>query len=189
MKTTLESIFFDVREYNAKIERSQRRIKANDEAITASMTFSVANVPTRFLTLEGTPDPIACRVYTSKGGAQQGLQNDRVAVKFKIGAACKWFDKHGHPTQRPDNADLDAKHYEAILDYNRKDKNPNNPLAPSGYWVNAIMFVERQENPFAGMEIEPLAAITHAQQDAAMPADMQPAENAAVDSEDGGLPF
>jgi hypothetical protein len=101
---------------------------------------------------------------------------DLVNVKFKIGANCKWFDKHAVACDRPTNAELEANRFNVQIDFVRREKDPSNPLKPSGYWVNAIMFAVVENNPFTGQAFEAPAEVDDEPETAAEAKDDLPFE-------------
>lgn len=158
MQTEKITGFFDVRKYDKKVEHKDRKLLADTENITFNTSFAIGSVPAMFL-VNGTPDefvkPYASRDETRSAEAEgREVVADRVSVKFKIGANARWFDKYGKATTRPSNEELDGNHYEVQIDFKRKAKNPDDDKAPSGYWVNAIMFRKQEDNPFAGQAFE-----------------------------------
>lgn len=140
MKTNKLIGFFDVRVYKKDLDRDKRPIKGQSDNIT----FTVASDAP----IEGLKEYMVCKPkHTDSGDV------NRYYLQFKIGGNCRWFDGNGQPTEQPLYSNLDGKRYEVIIDFNHKDKNPNNPLAPSGCWVNAIMYREMPSNPFEGMAL------------------------------------
>lgn len=224
MQTGKQIAIFDCKQYNAKLPKEQWRVLGDGENVQCTITYARSDLPDMFK--QALPPDIFkpgsqrslqvdefVRLYSSKtekeDAARQGraITNDRAAVRFKVGANCKWFDKYGHACERPRNTDLDGKRYEVNIDFARKAKQPGNSLAPSGYWANAIMFREVEDNPFAGQEFEkdetpdepeapapaaPAPAPAPAQS-APAPAPAAPAQSApaqsAVANDDGDLPF
>lgn len=158
MQTEKITGFFDVRKYDKRVERKDRKILADTENITFSASFAVGNLPEIFKA-GGNPDEFV-KLYSSRDEVRaaeaEGRQPvaDRASVKFKIGANARWFDKYGKATTKPSNEELDSNHYEVQIDFKRKAKNPDDDKAPSGYWVNAIMFRKQEDNPFAGQAFE-----------------------------------
>ena len=102
---------------------------------------------------------------------------DVVSVKFKIGLNCKWFDKFAKAMDRPTNAVLEGSRWQAQIDFTKKEKDPNKPLSPSGYWANAIMVCPIEQNPFSGQAFESAANET------------QETTQEAGQDEGDGLPF
>lgn len=203
MQTGKQIAIFDCKQYNAKLPKEQWRVLGDGENVQCTITYALSELPDNFKQ-NGQPDEFI-RLYSSKkekeDAARQGreITNDRAAVRFKVGANCAWFDKYGRKTERPHNTDLDGKRYEVNIDFARKAKQPGNSLAPSGYWANAIMYREVEDNPFAGQEFEkdetpdepeaPEPAAPAAQSPVpAAPAQSAPAQS-AVANDDGDLPF
>lgn len=158
MKTGKQTAVFDCKQYNAKLPKEQWRMLSNDETVQMTITYAASELPDMFK-VNGQPDEFV-RGYASKSEKEnaahekRAVQNDRVAVRFKVGQNCKWFDKFGKATQRPDNTMLDGKKFEVNVDFARKAKSLTDKLAPCGYWANAIMYKEIEDNPFAGEEFE-----------------------------------
>lgn len=215
MQTGKQTAIFDCKQYNAKLPKEQWRVLGDTENVQCTVTYALAELPDMFKQ-NGQPDEFV-RLYTSKTEKENAQHenraavNDRAAVRFKVGANCKWFDKYGHACERPHNTDLDGKRFEVNIDFARKAKQPGNNLAPSGYWANAIMYREIEECPFAGQEFEkdetpdepePAARgyVQHFDNDekpaapAAAPQPQAPtaapaAQAAAAGEDDGDLPF
>lgn len=185
MKTEKINGFFDVRKYDKKVERKDRKMIGENENFTFNASFPINELPALFM-MGGTPDEFV-KLYTSRSEAQAAeaegreARHDRASVKFKIGSGCKWFDKFGRACDKPSNEELDGNHYEVMIDFKRKAKNPSDDKAPSGYWVNAIMFRKVDDNPFAGQAFEESA--DEPEQEAMAP---KPAQEAAA--EEGAAP-
>lgn len=158
MQTEKMSGYFDVRKYDKKVDRKDRRIIGETENISFCASFRVEELPAAFV-INGEPDEFV-KLYSSRDEVRMAeAENrqpvaDRASVKFKIGGGCHWFDKFGRATTKPLNEELDNNQYEVQIDYRRKPKNPADDKAASGYWVNAIMFRKRDLNPFAGQAFE-----------------------------------
>lgn len=158
MKTGKQTAVFDCKQYNTKLPKEQWRMLSNDETVQMTITYAASELPDMFK-VNGQPDEFV-RGYASKSEKEnaahekRAVNNDRVAVRFKVGQNCKWFDKFGKATQRPDNTMLDGKKFEVNVDFARKAKSLTDKLAPCGYWANAIMYKEIEDNPFAGEEFE-----------------------------------
>lgn len=203
MQTEKQTAIFDCKQYNAKLPKEQWRVLSNDETVQLTITYPVEALPEDFKQ-NGQPDEFV-RLYSSKTEKENAQHesraavNDRAAVRFKVGANCKWFDKYGKATQRPDNTELDGKRYEVVVDFARKARNISDKLAPCGYWANAIMFREIEESPFAGKEFEkeenptdePAPAPDPAQAPAQAQAPSAPAEQKTSEEgdDDDDLPF
>lgn len=162
--------YFDVRDFNAKKPREQWAIKGNDTTISFGVKY------------ETLPDEFKqyAKPYTDRNG------NQRYIVRFKIGANCKWFDKTGTVTPRPDNTYLDGKPFEVTIQYATLNGDPTKKEA-SGYWCNAIMFREVNTNPFDGIAFE--AAPAAPEQPATPVVQEAYVENFVDDAGDSGLPF
>lgn len=162
---------FDCRKYDqsGKLAHDQRQLLADTDNVTFSALIPIDQVPDIFkkkLTLE-TPvtelldkfDEFA-RPKASKREREAAKAENRepvcdvVSVKFKIGANCKWFDKYARPCARPTNEELEKNRYMVQLDFTKKEKDPAQPLKPSGYWVNSIMINPVEANPFSGQAFE-----------------------------------
>lgn len=158
MQTDKISGYFDVRKYDKRVERKDRKLIGETENISFCASFRVEELPAEFL-INGKPDEFV-KLYSSRDEQRvaeaDGRQPaaDRASVKFKIGSGCHWFDKFGRATTKPLNEELDNNQFEVQIDYRRKAKNPADDKAASGYWVNAIMFRKRELNPFAGQAFE-----------------------------------
>lgn len=150
---------FDVREYDGKTkEHSARRMKADTDNIVFSAMFAKDQLPDCFK-VEGKADVMLKERASKKErnaaeaeGRQPNL--DSFVASFKIGANAKWFNKYGKPCERPTNAELEEKRWNVQIDFARREKDDANPLKPSGYWVNAIMVAEIEDNPFEGQAFE-----------------------------------
>lgn len=158
MQTEKISGYFDVRKYDKKVERKDRKIMAETENIAFNTSFPISQLPDVFK--NGSQPDEFVKLYASRDEVRaaeaEGRQAvpDRASIKFKIGANCKWFDKFGKATNKPTNVELDGDHYDVQIDFKRRAKNPDDDKAPSGYWVNAIMFRKQDSNPFAGQAFE-----------------------------------
>lgn len=167
MQTEKISGYFDVRKYDKKVERKDRKILGETDNITFNTSFSISELPEMFkeggqpemFKGGGQPDEFV-KLYASRDemraaeAAGRQAVADRASVKFKIGSNCKWFDKYGKAATKPTNEELDGEQFEVQIDFKRKPKNPADDKAPSGYWVNAIMFRKKDSNPFAGQAFE-----------------------------------
>lgn len=131
--------WFDVRIYNERVSRENWKLKGEDDQIAFTTTFEAGSPEARQFGAHGKP-------YTDGNG------NQRVRVTFKIGVRCRWYDRQAQPVQKPANAELDGKRYVACIQYNELAADPNNPMKPRGYWVNAIQFMEADTNPFTAMD-------------------------------------
>ena len=162
---------FDCRKYDqsGKLAHDQRQLLADTDNVTFSALIPIEQVPEVFkkkITLEIPVTEIMDRFddfvvpKSSKKERESAQAENRepvcdvVSVKFKIGANCKWFDKYAKPCARPTNAELESKRYMVQLDFTKKEKDPAQPLKPSGYWVNSIMINPIEANPFAGQAFE-----------------------------------
>lgn len=183
MLTTKMSGLFDCREYDGKnVEHSQRKLKGDDANIVFSTLFPKNDLPAQFL-IDGQPDPMLKERATRKertAAEQEGrdVKPDAWVAKFKIGATAKWFNKYGQPTDRPTNAELEGSQWNVQIDFVRREKDANNLLKPSGYWVNAIMIAKVESNPFEGQAFE-----------AAPENEPQQAEPEGEKEDDEDLPF
>jgi hypothetical protein len=176
---------FDCRKYDqsGKLAHDQRQLLAETDNIAFSAIVPADAVPEVFM-VNGQLDEFA-RPKASKrereAAAAEGREPrlDVVAVKFKIGANARWFDASAQPMKRPTNAELEANRYQVQIDFTRKEKDPAQPLKPSGYWVNNIMISKIESNPFVGQAFEQAAAAV-----AETLADPDEQQN-----DDDGLPF
>lgn len=163
MLTPKISGIFDVRDYDGKTkDRQARRMKADTDNIVFSSVFAKSELPDQFK-VNGAPDTLL-RQRSSRAEKQAAEATgrepelDMYVVPFKISPTTSWFDRHGKTCSRPTNEELEASKWDVQIDFVRREKDPLNPLKPSGYWVNAIMISKREENPFEGQEFEPIAA-------------------------------
>lgn len=184
MLTPKMSGLFDVRNYDGKTkEHAARQMKADTDNIVFSALYLKSELPDVFK-LNGQPDILLKERATRKERQAAEIEGreavmDALAVTFKIGQGTKWFNKYGKPCDRPTNAELEQKRWNVQIDFARREKDPSNPLKPSGYWVNAIMIAEVEENPFDGQAFE------------AEPGFIEPIDPDAdaKETDDGGLPF
>lgn len=182
MLTEKMSGIFDCRKYDqsGKLAHDQRPLLADTDNIALSVIVPIGQVPDCFK-INGEIDPMLA-IRASKRERQAAEAEGRepiadvAAAKFKIGQNCKWFDKHAKAMDRPTNAELEAGRYQVQVDFTRKEKDPANPLKPSGYWANAIMLRLIEQNPFDGQAFEA----------AAEPEEDAPAEQAEYNDD---LPF
>lgn len=99
-------------------------------------------------------DPIA-DLEPSSVGEKDGEK--RYIYKFKIGKFANWFaqiDGTIQKTTKPTNQELEGCRAECFIICSFMPKNPSNPLAPSGYWVNDICFKLISANPFEGCSFD-----------------------------------
>lgn len=159
MITPKISGIFDVREYDGKTkEHSARKMKDDNANVSFSAIFLATELPECFK-IAGKPDELLRARSTRKEKQAAEAEGrdpilDALAATFKIGAGTKWFDKHAKPCDRPTNAELEAGRWMVQIDFTRREKDPANPLKPSGYWVNCIMVTKIEENPFDGQAFE-----------------------------------
>lgn len=137
--------WFDVKIYNERVSRENRKLKGEGDQIAFIATFEEGSPEARQFASHGKP-------YTDGNG------NQRVRVTFKIRVRCRWYDGQAQPVQKPSNAELDGKRYEVSIQYNELAADPANPKKPRGYWVNAIQFREADTNPFTAMDGGAVAA-------------------------------
>lgn len=187
MQTEKISGYFDVRKYDKKVDRKDRKILGENDNITFNTSFSLADLPHMFKT-GNAPDEFV-KLYSSRDEVRNAEAErrdavyDRASIKFKIGANAHWFDKFGKATTKPSNEELDGEHFDVQIDFKRRAKNPDDDKAPSGYWVNAIMIRKKDANPFAGQAFE---EEDDAEPETAEPAYIQHFDN---DEADVKLPF
>lgn len=148
---------FDVRKYDERLTREQRQILADTENVSVTIIYPLSELPDQYKNANGTPDDFV-RVYKSKKAQEMNEQPDMAAVKFKIGANCKWFNKYGEEVTRPTNEYLDKVDAEVQICYTRKERSATKPKSPCGYWANGIMYRETSEAMFAGMAFETMDA-------------------------------
>lgn len=191
MKTTKMVGYFDVKIFDKKVDRRDRKTAPEGTNITFSANFALNELPDVFK-VGGQPD-VFVRQYASRAECDAAVNAgrqpvaDKGSVKFKIGASCRWFDKYGRACAKPANADLDGKAFEVLIDFARKEKKADDALAPSGYWANAIMFKEHEANPFGGEVLEEGAPEDEAE--APAPAHVESAPAVENKDADSGLPF
>lgn len=154
---------------------------ADTDNIAFSSLFALNEVPECFL-IGGQPDSLLKQRVSRRekeAAEREGRQPvvDSLAASFKISPNTKWFDKYGKACTRPTNVELEGSRWMVQIDFARREKDPTNPLKPSGYWVNAIMIAKVEENPFEGHEFE------HPTDQPQQP--QQPSDEA----NEGGLPF
>ena len=186
MLTPKMSGIFDCRAYDqtGKLDHKSRRMLSDTDNVTFSAIFALDAVPEQFMQ-NGNLD-VFCRTKASKREREAAAAEGREAVpdvavaKFKIGQSTKWFDRHGQACARPTNQELEDGRYNVQIDFVRREKDPNDKLKPSGYWVNAIMVAEVEDNPFAG----------HAFEEEPEDADPEPKQETETEhKETKGLPF
>lgn len=135
--------YFDVREYNAKKQRSERTIKGEDATITFDVVYDAQNLPEQV-------------AKHAKSYVKDGVT--KFIVKFKISKTTKWFERIDGKVlsvERPSNVELDGKRYECCVDYRELNGDPGKQEA-CGYWVNGIVIKEDDGDMFADLnENEP----------------------------------
>lgn len=156
-KKTRLTGYFSVREYQPNVPLKEQRILEEGKQIAFISSLDAEpreGEPAEFAELraEGTP---------YEYNTNQGAFVKKVRVKIKIGKFCEWYK------EKPQNADLDGKRFEAYIQYVKKDKNPSKPLAASGLWANAIAIREVKQSsfdsdPFGEGELERLAPVVPA---------------------------
>ena len=161
MLTPKISGIFDCRKYDqtGKKTHDQREWLSDAEVVTFSALIPKGDVPACLLKADGTLDDFAALKISKRERAAAEAEGrepveDCVVAKFKIGSRTAWFDKYGKPTDRPTNEELEKNRYMVQIDFNRKEKDPTQPLKASGYWVNNIMFTVVERNPFEGQAFE-----------------------------------
>lgn len=145
--------YFDVRKFDERLPREQRAIVADTENITVTLVYNLSELPAQYRKEDGTPDEFV-KVYKSREAKEHNEPADRAAVRFKVNQKCEWFNKYGEKTERPTNAWLEEHKLEVQISYNRKDRNPQKPTSPCGYWANGIMMREVGASMFEGMAFE-----------------------------------
>ena len=172
---------FSVREYIPNKAQSECPLIADGKQISALMTFRSENIPT-----ELQPYAAEAREHTTEDGTILKT------FKFKIGAFCSWFvrneDGKAIPATRPTNAELDGRKFKVEVNWTHKDKNPTEPLTPSGFWANAILTAPmdalnpfEDEAPAAPVDVQPVS-----QQ---IPGAAAQAVEQLTDNADNDLPF
>lgn len=130
--------YFDVREYNAKKQRSERTIKGEDATITFDVVYDAQNLPEQV-------------AKHAKSYVKDGVT--KFIVKFKISKTTKWFERIDGKVvfaERPSNVELDGKRYECCVDYRELNGDPDKQEA-CGYWVNGIVIKEDDSDMFADL--------------------------------------
>ena len=135
-KQTGLSGFFDVKIFNARVDRSLWKIKGEEDNITFRAVMPYQQARERQLT---------GKEFTGKDGARL------VAVTFKIGGRCRWFDEMAQEIGKPTNDLLDGVRYNVNVQYREVLPDPTNPMSPRGYWANAIQAQKVERNPFQAM--------------------------------------
>lgn len=128
--------FFDVKLFNARVDRSLWKIKGEEDNITFRAVMGYEQAQERQLT---------GKEFTGKDGARM------VAVTFKIGSRCRWFDELAQEIGKPANDTLDGVRYNVNVQYRELQPDPKNPMSPRGYWANAIQVQKVDSNPFQAM--------------------------------------
>ena len=127
--------YFDVREYNAKKERKEWKIKEEGQTIEFSQIFSTDELPKEFSEF--------AKVFTRKDGKQACV------VRFKISSRCKWFGKNneGKFTEmtKPTNEELDGTRYMVAINYRTLHGDASKKEA-SGYWTNGVCILGTASN-------------------------------------------
>ena len=171
--------YFDVRIYNARVDRSLWKLKGEEDNITFRAVISYEQARERQLT---------GKEFTGKDGTRM------VAVTFKIGGRCRWFDELAQETGKPTNDQLDGVRYNVNVQYREVLPDPKNPMSPRGYWANAIQVQKVETNPFQAMVDESsLIVAPPAAQQETIPEDMFGAGSVEAPDGDAGtsddLPF
>lgn len=127
--------YFDVREYNAKKERKEWKIKEEGQTIEFSQIFSTENLPKELSEF--------AKLFTRKDSTQACV------VRFKISSRCKWFGKNaeGKFTEmaKPTNEELDGTRYQVAINYRTLHGDASKKEA-SGYWANGICILGTASN-------------------------------------------
>lgn len=151
---------FDCRKFDnsKKLTHEQRQMVGENDTITFNALLPIDGLDECFKTngqIDECNKPKANREEREKAAAEnREPKANSVAVKFKIHPNAKWFDKHAKPMQKPTNEELEAYRWNVQIDFTKKAKDQQNPLAPSGYWVNSIMAAKIENNPFEGCPFE-----------------------------------
>lgn len=133
--------YFDVKQYDARKSREERKIKSDSETIGFGVSYDANEIPEDL------------KRYAHEG------KDGRFFVTFKIGKNARWYDEKGIIMKRPTNADLDGRLCEANIVYATLNGNPESREA-CGYWVNDIQFREVQRVKFGAMDDEVAKVIT-----------------------------
>lgn len=119
--------YFNVREYNAKKERKEWKIKEEGQTIEFSQIFTTENLPKELSEF--------AKVFTRKDGSQACV------VRFKISNHCKWFAKNDEgkfaEISKPENENLGEGRYTVAINYRTLHGDASKKEA-SGYWANGI---------------------------------------------------
>ena len=131
--------YFDCRVFRQGVAKENRPMKQDGDTVAFSVGF--AEYPKEF---------------AADGGEQfireaevNGLK--RWYVSFKVGRICRFFGKDGSKIERPTNADLDGKRWDACLQYKVLNGDAAK-LEPRGFWADAIQLKPADEITFAPME-------------------------------------
>lgn len=148
----LENVHFNVRRYAANVAYKDQQILSEQDQISLGIVCDPENVPAE---MQGSEFVVP---YEDKEGKQ------KMRAKIKIGVLCEWYNEKHKRIDKPLNADLEAKQWEAYVRFVEKARNPNNDKAPSGFWANSIMLREKPTDPFAGCGFDdvPSAAVNPA---------------------------
>lgn len=159
MLTPKISGLFDVRDYDGKTkEHNLRKMKAETDNIAFSAVFDKNALPECFIVNDKPDELLKERVSRreKESAEREGRQAvpDMYAAGFKISPTTKWFDKYAKSIDKPLNEELEQNRWMVQIDFVRREKDPLQPLKPSGYWVNAIMVAKQEQNPFEGQAFE-----------------------------------
>ena len=138
-RTSLVSGWFDCRIYKNGVAKEARPMKPDGDTIAFSIGFS--EYPKEFANF---------------GGAEfikETLVNNlkRWYVSIKVGKICAFFDAKGNKIDRPTNAELDNKRFDAIIQY-KVLQGDKSKMEARGFWADAMQLRPSDELKFAPME-------------------------------------
>lgn len=169
---------FYCRKYLRGIEYNQSPMAAEGERITLVLTCKTEDIPDSLR-------PFANDVAVSKSRTTDD-GTPLTSFSFKVGKFCKFYDMEyfenngvDSPITKPTNEYLEGRRYDVELAFNYMPKNPNDHLAPSGFWLNGCRMKEHVS------DFNPFGAQTAAPQTAAPASQMQ----AEVEPQEKDLPF
>jgi hypothetical protein len=146
-RTSILSGYFDCRIYRQGVAKENRQMKPEGDTIGFAVGF--AEYPQE-IAKNGAADYIRESVVN-------GLK--RWYVTFKVGRICRFFDKDGKHIDRPLNADLDGKRWDACIQYKVLNGDAAK-LQPRGLWADAVQIKPADEITFAPMDCGTTAPTT-----------------------------
>jgi hypothetical protein len=156
-RTQLVSGWFDCRIFRQGVAKENRPMKQDGDTI--NFTLSFAEYPQDFANFGG--------AEFIRRSEVNGLA--RYYVTIKIGRICAFFNKDGQKMkieERPTNAMLDGKRFDAIIQYKVLHGDPAK-MEPRGFWADAIQIKPAEEIVFAPMNVtaQPTATVNDAPTD------------------------